>query len=86
MVYMIGFTEFRAGIRTQHVRKKVIFPLILLNYYAIRCTYRLNIPGNHSSKCFSTMCSSFPQKSLQNRNTENNICSDLCGKLLHTVE
>ena len=29
------------------------------------------------------MYGNFPQKSKQSRNTENNICSDLCGKLLH---
>ena len=44
------------------------------------------ILGNHSSKCFSTMCCNFPQKSEQSQNTENNICLDLCGKLLHIVE
>ena len=32
------------------------------------------------------MYSNFPQKSELSQNTENNICSDLCGKLLHIVE
>ena len=85
MVLMIGFTEFCAGIRTKHVRKKIIFPLIP-TYYAIKCTYLLIIQANHSSKCFSTMYSNFPQKSKQSRNIEINICSDLCGKLLHILE
>ena len=58
----------------------------MLDYYAIKCTYLLIIPGNHSSKCFPTMWSNFPQKSEQSRNTENTIFSYLCGKLLHIVE
>ena len=51
--------------------------------YAIKCTYLFIIPGIHSFKYFSTMNSNFPPKSEQSRNTENNICSDLCGKQLH---
>ena len=79
MVLMIGFTEFRADIRTKHVGKLIIFPLIHSRLLCNKVPYLLIIPDKFSSKCFSTMCSNFPQKFKQSRNTENNICSDLCG-------
>ena len=57
------------------LENKLHFHLYLFDYYAIKCTYVLVIPGNHASKCFSTMCSNFPQKFEQSRNTENSIAT-----------
>ena len=59
-------------------------PDMTLDVYRGRKTTKQQ--SNIYLKCSSTMYSNFPQKSEQSRNTENNICSDLCGKLLHIVE
>ena len=89
VVWLIGFTESRASIRTKHVRKLIIFFLIPTRF---PCN-KVHIPPYYSTKCFLQCAVIFltsPSKVLVKKKKQNKnklkkyICSDLCGTLLHT--
>ena len=83
---MTGFTEFRAGSRTNLVR---ILSIIFLITNRLSCS-KVQIPPHYSRqiliKIFLIIYNSFFHKSKQSRKAENKICKNLSEKLLHIVE